>query len=163
MTIYDKSRKGYGMNWFKGSKEQDRRKQEPGQDALPAGVTEDRRKAQRREYFRVVYPLNASPEITNLKAKVIDMSVKGLRFEINIMDSEKANLAIDSKINMQLKFHDGHTMEVAAVIIRQLEDQFGKRAFVAIFNEQIESEIINKEQSYLLKNFPDFCRQKFRF
>jgi hypothetical protein len=163
MTIYHNGRKGYGMNWFKNSNEHDRRKQEPGQEALPAGVTEDRRQSQRREYFRVVYPLNAAPEITNLKANVIDMSVKGLRFEINILDAEKTNLAVNKRIDMKLKFHDGHTMEVAGVIMRQLEDQFGKRAFVAIFNKQIEAGIINKEQSYLLKNFPDFCRQKFRF
>jgi c-di-GMP-binding flagellar brake protein YcgR len=151
------------MTWFNSEKPQDRRKQQPAQDTLPPGVTEDRRTSQRREYFRVVYPLHASPEITNLKAKVIDISIKGLRFEINIQDATNAKLAIDSKLNMNIKFHDGQTMEVAGVIIRQLEDQFGKSTFVVIFDQQIKSEVINKEQAYLLKNFPDFCRQKFSF
>ncbi|GEM_PF-1446099 len=130
---------------------------------LPPGVTHDRRQSQRREYFRVVYPIDACPDITNLHAKVIDISIKAVRFELNISDAEKAGLAIGKTIDMQFKFCDGEEKKIAGVIVRQLEDQFGKRAFVCLFVKEQSLEFVNKEQAYLLKHFPDFCRKTFLF
>lgn len=152
------------MSWFNDN-QQDRRK--PVKDGepvnLPSGVTEDRRKSQRREYFRVVYPIDACPEIKNLNAKVIDISIKAVRFELNISDAQKAGLAIGKTIDMQFKFPDGEEKKIAGVIVRQLEDQFGKRAFVCLFVKEQSPELVNKEQAYLLKHFPDFCRKTFIF
>jgi hypothetical protein len=148
------------MSWF-NDKRQDRRK--PVKDGepvnLPPGVTQDRRKSQRRECLRVVYPINACPEITNLKAKVIDISIKAVRFELNISDAQKAGLAVGKTIDMQFKFPNGEEKNIAGVIVRQLEDQFGKRAFVCLFVKEQSPEFVNKEQAYLLKHFPDFCRK----
>jgi hypothetical protein len=152
------------MSWF-NNKMQDRRKpaSEGEPVSLPPGVTEDRRKSQRREYFRVVYPIDASPNITNLNAKVIDISIKAVRFELNIADAEKANLAVGKTIDMQFKFHDGEEKKIAGVIVRQLEDQFGKRTFVCLFIKEQPSQFVNKEQAYLIKHFPDFCQKTFLF
>ncbi|MCE5340494.1 MAG: PilZ domain-containing protein [Planctomycetaceae bacterium] len=152
------------MSWF-NDKQQDRRKpaKEGEPVSLPPGVTQDRRKSQRREYFRVIYPIDASPEITNLNAKVIDISIKAVRFELNITDAEKANLAVGKTVDMQLKFHNGEQKDIAGVIVRQLEDQFGKRTFVCLFVKELSPQFVNKEQAYLIKHFPDFCQKTFLF
>jgi len=143
-------------------RQQDRR--QPGQgDLLPPKSAEEKRKAQRREYFRVVYPIQASPEITNLSAKVIDISVTALRFELLTQKAEKANLTLAKKIKMEVKFHDGQLLKIEGTITRMTREQFSNCVFVCMFEKPISSEIITKEQSYLLKNFPDFCRKKFIF
>ncbi len=146
-------------------KSQDRRKpvKEGEPVVLPEGVKEDRRKAQRRGYSRVMYPMDASPDITNLNAKVIDISIKAVRFELNIADADKENLVVGKTVDMQLKFHDGEEKKLSGVIVRQLEDQFGKRTFVCLFVKEQSPEFVNKEQAYLIKHFPDFCRKTFLF
>jgi hypothetical protein len=130
--------------------------------SLPEGV-EEKRQTQRRAYFRVVYPTAAQPVILDTHAKVIDISVRALRFQIPNEEAKQMNLDINSTINAKLKFHDGQMLEIDGRISRKLEDKAGNFVFVCMFAQEIHSDIINKEQAYLLHNFPDFCRQVFKF
>lgn len=150
------------MSFDSEKRQDDRRNAEKGDELCPPldRRQEEKKHQQRRQYFRVVYPLHASPQITNLSARVVDISVNAIKFEIPTHSFDSANLAINSKINMSVKFHDGQDLEISGKILRR---QDGNSIFVCIFDRQIPGTLINKEQAYLLKNFPDFCRNKFTF
>ncbi|HAL45425.1 MAG TPA: hypothetical protein DCP47_05860 [Phycisphaerales bacterium] len=54
-------------------------------------------------------------------------------------------------------------MKIDGKISRKLEDNAGNFIFVCMFVKEIPSEIISKEQAYLMHHFPDFCRKAFKF
>lgn len=124
-------------------------------------IENDRNQVQRRKYFRVCYPPAAVvPKITNLlTAKVIDISVKAVKF---VLPASGANFIADDKINITLEFRDGLNIDTIGTLCRQESDPTNRKVLVYIFNDEIPAAVINKEQAYLLKNFPDFCREKFR-
>lgn len=152
------------MSWFGPDKRQNDQRSGQRTDVHRLGSERrenDRKQVQRRQYFRVVFPPAAeAPEITNLSAKVIDISVKAVKF---MLPASEVNFTADSKIDMVLKFRDGQIINAVGTVLRQESDQLGKSVCVCIFDAEIPSAVINKEQSYLLKNFPDFCRKKFNF
>lgn len=150
------------MKWFNSGRRQNDRGDENNQIPLENDRREEERRAvQRREFFRVVYPVNASPKITNLSARVVDISVHAVKFELPA-ESSLSQMDVDKAIEMIVNFHDGQTINTSGKIFKKSrhEDKF---IFVCIFDVEISPEIINKEQSYLLKNFPDFCRKTFTF
>ena len=154
------------MDWFDTYRPQKDKGNAEGE--VEDGAGSDRRQGgkrqvQRRQFFRVVYPLVAAPEISNLPAKVVDISVRAVKLVFSRYDANNANFDIGSKMDISLKFHDGQTIEKTGSILRKETDHAGKFYVVCIFDSDIPSAVINKEESYLLKNFPDFCRDKFKF
>ncbi|OQA03333.1 MAG: hypothetical protein BWY69_00526 [Planctomycetes bacterium ADurb.Bin401] len=150
------------MKWFNSDRRREGGRDENNQIPVENNHREEERKiTQRREFFRVVYPVNASPKITNLSARVVDISVHAVKFELPA-ESSFSQMDIDNAIGVIITFHDGHTINTSGKILKKnrLDD---KCVFVCIFDVEISPEIINKEQSYLLKNFPDFCRKTFNF
>ena len=150
------------MGWFGAERRQDDRR-----DSNPEEIRaendrrqEERRVAQRRQFFRVVYPLNESPEIINLSAKIIDISVHAVKFELPAESASQFN--VDSRVELKIKFHDGQIVEGWGKIF-QKRDGTDKSIFIGIFEKEISPAVINKEQAYLLKKYPDFCRRMFKF
>ncbi|HBG28902.1 MAG: hypothetical protein A2Y10_16655 [Planctomycetes bacterium GWF2_41_51] len=150
------------MSWFDTEKRQEDRRDPDSDDNREESEhqQEERRVAQRRQFFRVVYPINESPEIINLSAKIIDISVHAVKFELPAEAASKFN--VDSRVELKIKFHDGQIVEGWGKIF-QKRDGTGKSIFISIFEKEISSAVINKEQAYMLKNYPDFCRRIFKF
>lgn len=123
-------------------------------------IQKKQQKIQRREFFRVFYPRKVRPEITTLNAKVIDISIKAMRFEIYNVHNCKIEILPDRKLELKLKFRDGQTIEVAGMILPRLDNRKGN-IYICIFDEAIPSEIIAKESAYLLKHFKKFCIVKY--
>lgn len=117
-------------------------------------------KPQRRKVFRVFYPQKMHAEITTLKAKVIDISIKSMRFKISNATKYKITHP-GSKWKFQVKCHDGQTFEVVGVISSRLDPHKGV-VYICIFEKEISSEIIAKEGAYLLKHFQNFCIMKYQ-
>lgn len=130
-------------------------------DAAPAGIEngqQDSKQAQRRQYFRLVYPANAAPKITNLPLRVIDISMKAVRFTLCGEITDGASFEEGQEIQMVFKFHDEQLVEIGGVIFRHSTDQVGRKIYVCKFNRELPAELVNKEQAFLLKNYPEFCR-----
>ncbi|MEN6385269.1 MAG: hypothetical protein ABFD79_08710 [Phycisphaerales bacterium] len=128
-----------------------------------AGSVSNETKAQKREVFRVSFPKNCQPVITNLPAAVLDISVKAVKFEINLEDAKKANLILNSKVKLKIQFADDSVLETSGKIFRLDQTDPSVCVYVCMFSREIPQAIITKQQQYLLKNFPDFCRQAFKF
>lgn len=105
----------------------------------------------RREYFRLEYPIKARPYIVfnNKKKKypVIDISAKGLRFLANedIVELEWIPQMI---VQGTLKLHCGPTLDIQAKVLYTIEDYV-----VIIFNKEFPLKIINDEHRYIINNF----------
>ncbi|MEN6385270.1 MAG: PilZ domain-containing protein [Phycisphaerales bacterium] len=150
------------MVFFNGEHRPERRKS-GSEIHLPPGITEDRRKSQRREVFRVAYPPEAYPIIKNLSAILLDISVKAAKFRLPVCRAESHNLQLGSMIELKILFDDGSKFETSGTIFRKNESPPEVCVYVCMFRKEIPSEIVTKQQQYLLKNFPDFCRQAFKF
>jgi hypothetical protein len=61
-----------------------------------------------------------------------------------------------SKVKIDLKFHDGFIAKISGVILRKDKYQEDRDHFVCLFDEELPSERIDKEQTYLLKKLPEF-------
>ncbi len=123
----------------------------------------ERRKAQRREFFRIVYPSEAAPEVVDTNWRVADISKKGIKLVCEKGGGEDgASFGLDSPIALRLQFHDGETFDAAGRVMRSYQDADSNRWYlVCKLDSDIPGERINKEQSFLLKNHPDFCRAAF--
>ncbi|HBG77462.1 MAG TPA: hypothetical protein DDW84_01240 [Phycisphaerales bacterium] len=147
--------------WFSQDRRQKDRRQEGVDNAAPVeqeSREQDRRQVQRRACFRVVYPTDAAPKITNLPLRVIDISIKAVRFT---PCGELADGALEDgkRIQMVFKFNDDQVVEFGGVIFRHSTDSAGREVYVCRFNRELPAELVNSEQAFLLKNYPDFCRQ----
>lgn len=143
------------MNWFFGERRKEARRVEAEDPIIK------RRKKQRREFFRVVYPRHERPEITNIDGKIIDISIRSMRFEINAEYAEKISIPPGSKRKLQLKFHDEQILEVSGLISPRLDNRKASAVYICIFENEIAPQVIAKEESYLLKNFHDFSRSVY--
>lgn len=139
----------------------------------------DRRHEQRREFVRLVYPSGNEPQIISYppeaapeiiksepailasKFKISDLSKKSFRFRCLTKCSKcDSPLTLNNKVAFTVKFYDGETLDIQAKIVRYFGDIETKTGnFVTLLLEQLSPERIKKEQAFLLKNFPDFCRQ----
>ena len=122
-----------------------------------------RRKAQRREFFRIVYPSTASPEVLETPWRVADISKKGIKLVCEEGGGENwASPAVDSPISVRLQFHDGDIFDAVGKVLRSYYDADSNKCYIVCkLDADIPSERINKEQSFLLKHYPDFCRAAF--
>jgi hypothetical protein len=153
-----------------GSFNRDKQKssgEEDGRDAYDSARVErkqiNKRHRQERQYFRVVYPPAVNPVVVNFPALVLDISTKAVKFVLSGNDVNNLNLGSGSKIDIVIRFHDNQTIKTTGTILRRETDQSEGKIYVCIFDREIPSEVISKEQAHLLKNFPDFCRDKFLF
>jgi hypothetical protein len=119
---------------------------------------QDRGQAGRRQYFRVVYPLAAAPKITNLPLRVIKISMKAVRFTPCGELADGVSFEDGQIIQMVFKFHDEQVVELGGVIFRHSTDKAGRKVYVCKFDSELSAELVSKEQAFLLRNYPDFCR-----
>lgn len=152
--------------WFGQDRRQKDRRQEGAGEAAPASQEnvqdnrqQDRRQVQRRACFRVVYPADAAPQITNLPVKVMDISIRAVRFTLCGELAAGVSLEEGQTVQMTFKFHDEQVLDIGGVIFRHSTDQTGQKVYVCRFNCELPAELVNKEQSFLLKHYPDFCRE----
>ena len=154
------------MNSFNHDKQKSNGKEDSWEADDNAGVDRkqiNKKHRQERQYFRVVYPPAVSPVVVNFPARTLDISTNAIKFMLSGSDVNNLNLGSGSKIGIVIRFHDNRTIKTAGTILHRETEQSGKKIYVCIFDKKISSEIISKEQAYLLKNFPDFCRDKLIF
>ena len=119
-----------------------------------------RRRVERRRSFRVIYPLTLAPETLNSDFRVMNLSQEGvvLRWE-GKRDECPGNATLGSVIRLQIRFHDGEVVDLAVKINRcQSERRSRTRVFAGTLEPALSAARINKEERYLLRSVPDFCR-----
>jgi hypothetical protein len=118
----------------------------------------DRREKDRRYGFRLAYPIGAAPEIVNIRSQVIGLTAKAVRFFISDFNLQGLSLKQGDKIDIALRFHDGQVIKTTGTISRREQYQAGREYFICLFEQDLPQERLDKEQTYLLENFPDFCK-----
>jgi len=139
----------------------------------------DRRIEQRREFVRLVYPvgsepqiisyppeaapriIKSEPEILATKFRISDLSKKSVRFLCLTKCSKCGKpLPFNGKIALTVQFNDGEIVDLQAdIVLYFCEIKTKTGSFVTLLVENLTSDRIKKEQAFLLKNFPDFCRE----
>ena len=161
---------------------EDRRKKE--RRATTRGSSDrrdsDRRVIQRREFVRLVYPVGGSPEIISYPPeaapkildseplilttdfRIAELSKKAIRFICEIKCRKcRQPMELNRKISFTVKFHDGEILDMEADVLRYFGDLSVRAgSFVTLLSAEISPNRINKEQAYLLKNYPDSTNEK---
>ncbi|MGA2915936.1 MAG: hypothetical protein ABSE89_07930 [Sedimentisphaerales bacterium] len=119
----------------------------------------DRRQKTRRDYPRVIYPLKIAPQVLNMRAQVVGISAKAVRFFFSDFDPQMATLKKGSKVKIDLKFHDGYVAKTSGIILRKDKYQEDRDHFVCLFDKEIPPKRIDKEQTYLLKKLPEISSE----
>ena len=121
----------------------------------------DRRETQRREIFRVIYPPNSAPKVLNNNFNIIDISAKAVKFTCNNKE-DMETLHNETPVELKIEFNDGEILEVKGKIMNSYHDDSvpEQKYFVCYFEKEIPPARVSKEQAYLLKHFPDFCRNQ---
>ena len=147
------------MKWHIWS---DRRRGDRRQDQTQQGDRRkaERRKAQRRQFFRIVYPPVAAPKVLNANYRIVDISQRGILFTCDDgSDQCSQPITLRTLLDLKIQFHDGEILDIRVeIIICQSDLNTNKNNYSGIIEQGISAERINKEQAYLLKHFPDFCR-----
>ena len=101
---------------------------------------------ERREFFRIFYPIRARPRLTIRESSydVLDICERGIRFLHPAADSLKS----DEVVRASVSFRDGETLEVEGRILRLQGHNVVLRlqTFIPIAR-------IMKEQRYLMSRF----------
>jgi hypothetical protein len=119
-----------------------------------------RRQVERREFFRIVYPPTLVPTTLNGEFRVVNISRQGivLRWEGRHGDCP-ANLTLGSVIHLQVEFHDGETLDLEVKVTRCQSERCSHRSvFAGTIEPALAAARISKEEAYLLRTVPDFCR-----
>jgi hypothetical protein len=112
---------------------------------------------EKRQFFRIVYPLTLAPRTSNGEVRVINLSRQGILFRWE--GWEPARLALGSIVNLRVRFHDGETLNLAVNITRCQSDVHSRQTvYAGILRPALSSARISKEEAYLLRHVPDFCR-----
>lgn len=126
----------------------------------------DRKRAyygqERRRHFRIYYPKAATPKLVNCNFKVIDLSMEGIQFAVNRPSGDEPEPEPDQNIEMKLRFNDADTANISVRVLRKHEDKnTGKTLWSGRIEHGLSPSRISKEQAYLLRHYPDFCRAVF--
>jgi hypothetical protein len=118
------------------------------------------RQAERRKFFRVVYPLTLAPKTLDGKVYVINLSRQGVMLrQEGDKDECVVNLVLGSMAHLQIQFHDGEIVHLAVKITRcQSEVRSRRTVWSGILQPVLSAKRISKEQAYLLRHVPEFCR-----
>ena len=106
-------------------------------------------KEQRREHFRVTYPLKYRPTVL-LGGKaygVIDISERGIRFG----GARSGAFVVGQPVDCTIRFVDGDVLDLHGKIVRVA----GATAAIHL-TDSIPLKKVRSEDSYLIKNFPLF-------
>jgi hypothetical protein len=105
----------------------------------------------KREYYRIIYPLSCRPKIIilGLEYEVVDVSEHGIRFHVE----KTLNLKTGLEINAEIIFHDGEAVTVVGKILRIV-----KNKVILNLSKGIPLKKIVNEQRYLIKNYPHFLK-----
>ena len=140
----------------------DRRSEDRRQDPAEKGGRRKgpRRKDQQRQFVRLYYPPTATPQILDSNFRTINISQGGILFTCHAPCSECSDpIKPGSTMDFTIRFQDGETYDVKVKIIRCLCDLESKENRISgAFVKSIPAERICKEQSYLLRNFREFCQ-----
>ncbi|NOZ68617.1 MAG: PilZ domain-containing protein [Deferribacteres bacterium] len=103
----------------------------------------------RREHYRIRYPLTGRPRLTisDKEYEVIDLSESGLKFLCREVDEFTAGAAV----RVTITFNDGESLHVKGKILRTAE-----KVSVISFSEDIPFGRILKEQRYLKVHYPEY-------
>jgi hypothetical protein len=108
-------------------------------------------KEQRREHFRVSYPLKCRPSL-GLAGKdyaVIDVSERGVRFG----GVHAGAFVVGQPVSFTIRFVDGDTLDFSGKIVRV----HGRTVAIRL-NDAIPLKKIRSEEVYVIKHFPLFRR-----
>lgn len=115
--------------------------------------------ANRRTLNRVVYPCSARPKLLNIPAKIINISEKGLQLGLEYDFAKKNQIDLDKEMELEIEFHHGEKVKVSGKVVNTYTDINNIRTNVSIcLSKTIPRKIVAREQAYVLKHFPDFCR-----
>ncbi len=138
----------------------------------------ERRVEQRRTDIRLIYPATDSPQLIvyppGAEPKIIKASLRSLTTDFRIADiskkavrficeisCDKCNnpLKLTENMAFTVQFHDEEIIDMTASLYRYFSDLNNNAGtFVTVLDVPLTQERIIKEQSYLLKHYPDFCR-----
>ncbi|UCE50289.1 MAG: PilZ domain-containing protein, partial [Phycisphaerales bacterium] len=99
----------------------DRRRDDRRSDAASLGDKrkEHRRRLERREFIRLVYPHTVAPKALNAKFSIADISQNGMRLICRDHCQEcTCPLTLKSTADLKIQFHDGETIDVEVEILR---------------------------------------------
>jgi len=116
--------------------------------------------SQKRESARIVYPREDAAVIIETGYRVVDLSTRNIRFAATGSCSELYDL-LESRNSMSLriKLHEERVLQAECKILRQYYHPAShENYFVCLFTDEIPTEVVEREREYLLKNFPDFCK-----
>jgi hypothetical protein len=119
-----------------------------------------RRRVERRRSFRIIYPLSLAPEMLNSRFRVMNLSQEGIMLRWEGRKHEcPVSLMLGSVISLQIQFHDGETLDLTVKVNRCQSDRRSRmRVFAGTLEPALTAARINKEERYLLRSVPDFCR-----
>ena len=155
-SLFSRDRRGNERR--KGERRQDTAGQ--GGDRQSQRRRRQRRRVERRPSFRIVYPLTLAPETLNSDFRAMNLSQEGvvLRWE-GKKDECPVNVTLGSMIPLQIQFHDGEVLDLRVKINRcQSERRSRMGVFAGTLEPALSAARINKEERYLLRSVPDFCR-----
>jgi hypothetical protein len=120
---------------------------------------QNRRRTSRRQSFRVAYPAGEALQITNLPLEVIDISIKVVRFMLFGELPDGVSLEKGQRIKLAFKFHNDQIVKVGGSIFRHGIDRDGRKVYLCKFDCELPAELINEEQAFITKKYPDFYRR----
>jgi hypothetical protein len=135
----------------------DRRRRPTAGDAT---ATADRRRGERRKWFRLYYPRTAMPKVLNANFHIINISREAIGFICQDSCEQCTQpITLKSVLDLKVEFHDGETLDVKVKILRCQRDlSWDEKYYAGIIEGAISAERIGEEQAYLLRHYPDFCR-----
>lgn len=106
---------------------------------------------QRREYFRVEFPVGYRPRliIMNQSYDVLDVSESGIRF----LAGEDAGFIVGTHINGIVRFSDGEELECRGTVIRTEPGAVAVRHEVSIPLARIRAEHLNLIRHFYSKYY----------
>jgi hypothetical protein len=105
--------------------------------------------SERREFFRILYPIHARPRliIQDASYDVLDVCERGIRFLHPTADALKSHVVVSATVT----FRDGETLHVEGKILRLQGNNV-----VLHLQTYIPTARIMKEQRYLISRFIGF-------
>ncbi len=116
----------------------------------------DRRESQRRKLFRVLYPFGAAPVVLNNKISILDISIESIRF---VFENKNESIPIGEILELEMKFQDDEIITRKIIVKNCYDESLGKNQYIGHFTKPLPSNRMGKEQAYVLRSFPDFCRE----
>ena len=105
---------------------------------------------QKREYYRVEYPLNDRPALLSMddEFEVVDISEGGLKFKVGVSE----HFAVGDELGGTIKFSDNHTFDCKGKIIRIDDDNVAINYAHHLPLERVRSEHLLLIQKYHAKH-----------